>query len=117
MLGMLILMLAVVAIAAWLVAVYSAVRIAGLVTAGQRLNIWFRLGLWRFDKVRTLAGDASIPHIKRYIQGFLAFFAAIIAAMVITASAAITTPDAAATAGQSHLPMSFEIPNSSSLES
>jgi hypothetical protein len=117
MLGTLIFLLGLVAMAAWLVAVYSAVRIAGLVGAGQRLNAWYRLGLWHFDKVRALAGDRSIPHIRRYIQGFLAFFTAIVAAMAITASVAIMTPNTAGTVGQLHLPKSFETPNSSSLES
>lgn len=117
MLGTLILVSVLVAVVAWNIAVIAAFRIIKLAPAGQRLDAWFALGWWRFAKVRELAGDTAIPHIKRYIQAFLAFFAAIIAAMVIAVSAAVTTSDAAAIVDQSHLPMSFEIPDSSSLES
>jgi hypothetical protein len=82
-LGVLAGIIGVVAIGAWIVAVTSALSIAQLAPAGQRMSTWFTLGWWRFDKVRAATGPAADPHIKRYIRAFVVFFAAIMVAMGI----------------------------------
>jgi hypothetical protein len=69
-----------VAVGAWLVAVYSAFSAIALVPGGKRLSAWFTLGWWQFDKLRALAGPAIEPHLKRYVQAFLAFFVAVLLA-------------------------------------
>ena len=83
MLGVLAGIIGVVAIGAWIVAVTSALSIAQLAPAGQRMSTWFTLGWWRFDKVRAATGPAADPHIKRYVRAFVVFFAAILVAMGI----------------------------------
>jgi hypothetical protein len=83
LLGVLAGILGVVAIGAWIVAVMSALSIVQLAPAGQKMSIWFTLGWWRFDKIRTVTGPAADPHIKRYVRAFLVFFAAILVAMGI----------------------------------
>lgn len=119
MLGMLILVSALVAVVAWNIAVIAAFRIARLAPAGRRLDAWFSLGWWRFAKVRELAGDAAIPHIKRYIQAFLAFFAAVLTAMILAGLIAMAARSGASTEGQAaeRLSLPLHPPNPSSLES
>lgn len=93
MLVMLLSAIALIAVVAWCVAVVSALRVIALVPAGQRLSAWFSLGWWQFAKIRASAGDAAIPHIKRYIQAFVAFFAAVVSAILIAILAGISAQD------------------------
>jgi len=118
MFGTLLPVLALIAVVAWSIAIIAAFRITRLAPAGQRLDALFSLGWWRFAKVRELAGDAAIPHIRRYIQAFLAFFAAILTAIVIAVLAAIATQNGAPE-GQAAAPIlsPSHTPHSSSLES
>jgi hypothetical protein len=83
MLMAVIVILALVALAAWVVAVVSALAIAGLAPKGQKLAAYFALGWWRFGKVEAIAGPAAVPHMARYRQAFFAFFACIVVAIVI----------------------------------
>lgn len=118
MLGILLLVLALIAVVAWNVAVIAAFRIARLAPAGRRLDAWFALGWWRFAKVRELAGDAAIPHIKRYVQGFLAFFAVIIFALIAAGLMAIAAQSSPTSDEQAARISPLPLPhNSSSLES
>jgi hypothetical protein len=119
MLGMLLLVLALIAVVAWNIAVIAAFRIAKLAPAGQRLDAWLSLGWWRFAKVRELAGDAAIPHVKRYTQAFLAFFAAAVAALIIAGLLAIAEQNGTSSPGQAAagVPLPIHTPYSSSLES
>ena len=110
MLGTLTFVIALVAVAAWCVAVFSAFRVITLVPAGQRLKAWSSLGWWQFDKVRGLAGDAAVPHVKRYIQAFVAFFAAVIGVIVIAAIAAIAEQNAASPGDQAVEPKRISDP-------
>jgi hypothetical protein len=116
MIGALFVILVLVAAISWVVAILAAVQITALAPAGQRFGTWIDLGAWRFAKIRTLAGAAVDPHIKRYVQAFLAFFAVVIAAAVISIIATMPaqngTPEAKA-ATRVLLPLN----NSSSLES
>jgi hypothetical protein len=79
-----------VAVAAWLTAVYSAIQVIRLVPRGKRLGAWFTLGWWQFEKLRALGGPGVEPHLKRYVQGFLGFFAAILVSMVLGGLAAVS---------------------------
>lgn len=117
MFGTLLLVVVLAAVVAWNVAVIAAFRIARLAPAGQRLDTWFFLGWWKFAKVRELAGDAAIPHIKRYIQAFLAFFAAVLTAVIIVVLAAMAAQNGTSEEEQPTAFLPYATPNSSSLES
>lgn len=88
MLQALLLMLVLIAVAAWMVAVAAALRIVRLAPVGRRLDVLFKLGWWRFDKVRELTGEAALPHTRRYLGAFLVFFAAIAAVAIAAILAA-----------------------------
>jgi hypothetical protein len=83
MLATVMVVLALAALAAWLVAVVSALAIVGLAPSGQKLKAYFALGWWRFARVAEIAGPAALPHIARYRTAFLAFFACIILAIAM----------------------------------
>ena len=83
MLGVAIGAIVIVAVGAWVMALFSALAIVGLVPAGQRLKSWFALGSWRFDEIRSAGGAAVEPHLKRYQLAFAAFFAVVIAAAAL----------------------------------
>jgi hypothetical protein len=85
-----------VAVGAWIVAVVSALQIVRLAPAGQRLSAWFTLGWWRFDRIRSVAGPAANPLIKRYVWSFAAFFVAVLGTIVISMLIAIADQNAAA---------------------
>jgi hypothetical protein len=116
-LGALFVVLVLVAVVAWGVAIAAAVRITTLAPAGQRLETWFSLGWWRFARVRELAGDAAIPYIKRFVQAFLAFFAVVLAAIVLTFLVAMSSPSGPPVEAAERLPLPITTPHSSSLES
>jgi len=82
-LGVAIGVIVIVAVGAWVVALFSALAIVGLVPAGQRLKSWFALGGWRFDEIRSVGGAAVEPHLRRYQLAFAAFFVVVIAAAAL----------------------------------
>jgi hypothetical protein len=77
-LGVLLTVLGLVGLGAWCFAVWSFFRIISLVPAGQRLGAMFTMGWWQFDKIKALAGDEAIPHVRNYLRSFVAFFAVVI---------------------------------------
>ena len=83
MLAAIIVVLALAAVAAWLVAAVSALSIVGLAPRGQKFKAYLALGWWRFARVEAIAGPAAAPHIAHYRKAFLAFFACIILAVAI----------------------------------
>ncbi len=103
-----------VAVGAWIVALVSALSIIGLAPAGQRMSTWFALGWWRFDKVEAVTGPGAVPHIKRYVWAFTAFFVAILIGFVVTVAVGIATQNGN---GQTAAIADTLIPNFSVLES
>lgn len=78
MLQVLLTVLGLIGLGAWCFALWSYFQIISLVPAGQRFGAMFTMGWWRFDKVRALAGEAVVPHIRNYVRSFLAFFAVVV---------------------------------------
>ncbi len=72
------------AAAAWLVAVVSAAAIFGLAPKGRKVETYFDIGWWRFDKVRATIGPAAEPHIRRYRLAFLSFFIVLLSVILFT---------------------------------
>lgn len=89
MLPVLLPMLMVVSVAAWVLAVWSALSIVRLAPQGRKIRAYFDLGLWRFERVRALTGPDAEVHLKRYRLAFFAFFAVIISVMVIATAMAV----------------------------
>ena len=83
MLTILIPFAAILAVGAWGTAVFSAISLVSLAPKGQKPSTYFALGWWRFDTIRTRIGVAAEPHLRRYRNAFLVFFAVIISVIVI----------------------------------
>jgi hypothetical protein len=91
MIPVLVSIVALVAVAAWVVAAVSLFRVIALVPAGQRLSALFSSGFWQFDKVRALGGADVDVHLRRFGYAFGAFFLAIVVGMLIGIVAASTS--------------------------
>lgn len=92
--------LGVIAAGAWAVIVYSAMRIALLAPAGQRMNIVSQLARRQFAEVARLGGDATIPHANNFLKAGMALIGVLACAITIGAAAFIESqtspPDAPA---------------------
>ena len=73
-----------VAIAAWITAVVSAVAVVQLAVPGQKLASLFRLGWLQFSTLKTQLGPAALPHLARYRMAMVAFLACVIAGVAIS---------------------------------
>lgn len=72
------------ALAAWVVAAWSAAALFGLAPKGRKLQTYFDVGRWRFDKVRAAVGPAAEPHIRRFRLAFLSFFIVLLSVILFT---------------------------------
>lgn len=72
------------AIASWVLAIFTAIQIVQLVPQGHGFDTWIKLGRWDFGSIRQLVGAALDPLKKRYIGAFVVFFAVIILAIGLT---------------------------------
>jgi hypothetical protein len=92
--------LGVIAAGAWLVIVHSAMRIALLAPAGQRMNIVSRLVRRQFAEVARLGGDRTIPHANNFLKAVMALIGVLACAITIGAATFIeaqkSPPDAPA---------------------
>lgn len=78
MLGIIMAILAVVAVASFAVAAYSFSRVILLMPKGRRLAGVFTTGWWQFDRITELCGPAAHPHVRRYIKATMLFLACVI---------------------------------------
>ena len=74
---------------AWLVAVYSAVRIISMVPAGSRGRAARFMARWQFGAVRQLGGDGVVKHANRFIQSVLLLAGVIVVTVALTAASFI----------------------------
>jgi hypothetical protein len=84
-------LLAILAIAAWLVAAASAVTLLGRAPQGGRFATLMDLGWWRFNAIEGRIGPAAQAPIARYRKAFLLFFVCVFAAVVTTFALAPNT--------------------------
>jgi hypothetical protein len=84
-----VLVLAGVAVAAWLFALVALVQIVGMAPAGQRMSTLFNLGWLRLGRVTAAAGPASAPYARTYFIAMLTFLVVVIliAAVAVLAAA------------------------------
>jgi hypothetical protein len=78
--------LGVIAAGAWLVLVYSAVRIALLVPTGQRANVLSQLARRQFAEVARLGGNESIPYANNFLKAGMALIGVLACAVTIGAA-------------------------------
>lgn len=86
------------AVAAWLLAAISLVRIVLLVPRGKRISSLTASGFMQFQKVRELGGPQVDIHLRRYAWAFATFFFAIVASMFLGMMLSIEAHDAAQSA-------------------
>ena len=84
-------LLAIVAVAAWLVAAASAVTLLGRAPLGGRFATLMDLGWWRFNAIEGRIGPAAQVPIARYRKAFFLFFACVLAAIATTFALAPNT--------------------------
>lgn len=84
-------LLAILAVAAWLVAAASAVTLLGRAPSGGRFATLMDLGWWRFSAIEGRIGPASRAPVARYRKAFLVFFACVLAAIATTFALAPNT--------------------------
>ena len=84
-------LIAILALGAWGMAVFSAISLVSLAPKGEKLSTYFALGWWRFQTIRTRIGPAADPHLQRYRLAFLGFFSLIVGVIVATAIAIMVT--------------------------
>ena len=75
--------LGVIGAGAWLVIVYSAMRIALLVPVGQRKKVVLQLLRRQFAEVARLGGDATIPHANNFLKAGMALIGVLACALTI----------------------------------
>ena len=76
--------LVLVAVAAWFTAVISAIAIVQLAPPGERFASLFRLGWLRISTLSAQLGPAALPHLARYRMALFVFMACIIAAAAMS---------------------------------
>ncbi len=76
--------LALVAVAAWFTAVISAIAVVQLAPRGEKLASLFRLGWLRFSTLSAQLGPAALPHLARYRMAMFGFMACVIAAAAMS---------------------------------
>lgn len=64
---------------AWCIAAWSTLSILRVAPKGGKLQTYFDIGWWRFEKVRATVGSAAEPHLARYRLSCLLFFVLIFA--------------------------------------
>jgi hypothetical protein len=83
-----------IAAVAWLVAVYSAVRIVRMVPAGSRGRAARFVARWQFGALRPLGGDGVVKHANCFIQSVLLLAGVIVVAVALGASSFIDAQSA-----------------------
>jgi|GEM_PF-5067031 len=73
-----------IAFIAWAVAALSAFNVVNLAPRGEKLSVYFQLGLWRFSALEARLGAAVKPHLVRYKRAFFVFFAVIVAILALS---------------------------------
>lgn len=73
-----------IAFIAWAFAALSALNVVSLAPKGEKLSVYFQLGLWRFAGLEAKLGPAVTPHLVRYKRAFYVFFAVIIAVAALS---------------------------------
>jgi hypothetical protein len=81
------------AAAAWLVAVASALSLVGIAPSGGKFDTLMDLGWWRFGAIEARIGPSARTHIKRYRLAFMAFFLIV---LVVAVAAIVLSPNSAA---------------------
>lgn len=84
-------LLAILAVVAWLIAALSAVTLVGRAPSGGRFATLMDLGWWRFAAIEGRIGAAARAPIARYRKAFLLFFACVLAAIATTFALAPNT--------------------------
>jgi hypothetical protein len=74
-----------IAFIAWAIAALAALNVVSLAPKGEKLSVYFQLGLWRFAALEARLGAAVRPHLIRYRRAFFVFFAVIGAIIVLSA--------------------------------
>ena len=74
--------LAVAALATWVVAVSAAIGVVRASNPGQRISNYFLLGLWRFSVLEARIGPSAGPLTRRYRNALLAFLGIILLMML-----------------------------------
>lgn len=70
---------------AGLVAVYSAVRVAGIARPGTRRASLALLVRGQFAALRRLAGEATVPHANRFLLGGMTLLGSIVCGVAVAA--------------------------------
>ena len=73
-----------IAFIAWAFAALSAFNVVNLAPNGEKLSVYFQLGLWRFAALEARLGAAVKPHLVRYKRAFFVFFAVIVAILALS---------------------------------
>ena len=77
---------------AWSIAGLCALNVAELAPKGGKLTTCLELGSWKFADLETRLGPEAAPHLIRYKQAFLVFFATICAMLVLSLSTLFVKP-------------------------
>jgi hypothetical protein len=69
---------ALIAIAAWVVAAISALQIVLAAPSGRKFAAYWDLGWWHHDALRAAIGPAAEKPLRRYRLAFFVFFACVL---------------------------------------
>jgi len=72
-----------IAVTAWLVVVYSAVRVVTIAPAGAKLASLGLLVRRQFAALYRLSGEAIVPHANRFLLAAMAFLGCLACGMVL----------------------------------
>jgi len=76
--------LAVMALLAWLVVMYATLRVMLLVPAGNRWRAFSLLRLWRFQELDRFADASAVaPHANLYLRAFMVFLGCAVCGLVV----------------------------------
>ncbi|MGE0239103.1 MAG: hypothetical protein AB7F09_27245 [Parvibaculaceae bacterium] len=73
---------------AWAMAGLAALNVVSLAPKGEKLSVYFQLGLWRFAALEARLGAGVKPHLVRFKRAFYVFFA-VVGAMVALSFAVV----------------------------
>ena len=81
MIGIILSVVAVLAVFSWIIVAISVVRILMLAPKGKKVAVYGNLGWGKFDDIRAIVGPAADPHIRAMKRAGIAFVACVLIGM------------------------------------
>lgn len=72
-LGIILAVVALLAVFAWVIVAIAVVQILILAPKGQKMTVYGKLGWWNMADIRTIVGPAADPHIRAMKRAGIAF--------------------------------------------